>query len=102
MQKSSELPAQNEVLTYKVERRFSDFEAFFNLLQTTLYSEYLLPPIPDKQFFLKNYVHKDESEFVTQRMQDLEYFLVRLNSHHRIRFCKEFQEFLTGEAMLQN
>jgi hypothetical protein len=87
------------ILTYKVSRRFSDFEAFYNHLQNTLYTEYLLPPLPDKQFFLKNYLLTDESAYVQQRMLDLEYFLVRLNSHHRIRFCKEYREFLTGEKL---
>jgi hypothetical protein len=40
---------------YKVTRRFSDFEAFHNLLQNTVYAEYLLPPLPDKHFCLYNY-----------------------------------------------
>lgn len=32
---------------------------------------------------------------------DLEHFLVRLNCHHKIRYSKEFREFLTGEKLDQ-
>jgi len=38
---------------------------------------------------------------VRERTRDLEYFLVRLNSHHKIRYSKEFREFLTGETLNQ-
>ena len=41
----------------------------------------------------------DESEFVQQRVADLEYYLVRLNAHHRVRFSKELREFLMGEKL---
>jgi hypothetical protein len=34
-------------------------------------------------------------------MADLEYFLVRLNAHHRIRYSRELREFLTGERLNQ-
>jgi hypothetical protein len=42
--------------TYKVTRRFSDFEAFLNFLQGTVFCQYLLPPLPDKHIFLHNYL----------------------------------------------
>lgn len=97
---SSQLKESSEpVRTYKVSRRFSDFEAFHNSLQHGAFVEYLLPPLPEKQIFLRNYVEKDESEFVAKRMADLEYYLVRLNAHHRIRFSKELREFLSGEKL---
>lgn len=47
-------PANIDV--FKVYRRFSDFEAFHMLLTNTTHSEYLLPPLPDKKFFLQNYI----------------------------------------------
>ena len=34
-------------------------------------------------------------------MQDLEYFLLRLNVHHRVRYSRDLREFLTGEKLDQ-
>lgn len=85
--------------TYKVYRRFSDFEAFHLLLTNTTHCEYLLPPLPDKHIFLQNYIQQDDSAFVTQRMEDLEYYLVRLNTHHKVRYSRELREFMTGEKL---
>lgn len=87
------------MLTYKVSRRFSDFEAFHTMLTNTVFCEYLLPPLPDKHNFIKNYILEDDSDFVKQRMRDLEYFLVRLNAHHKLRYSRELREFLTGEKL---
>jgi hypothetical protein len=73
-------------------KRYSDFEALYTKLMAT-YLEYLIPPLPDKS--IKNFLATDESEFVSQRIKDLEYFLVRINSHPKLRSKPEFREFLT-------
>ena len=56
---------ESAMRTYKVFRRFSDFEAFHNALQNSIFIEYLLPPLPEKHIFIKNYIEQDDSEFVT-------------------------------------
>jgi len=73
-------------------KRYSDFEALYKRLVAN-YLEYLVPPMPDKS--LRNYMVGEDSDFVNERIKDLEYFLVRVNSHPHLRSKPEFKEFLT-------
>ena len=80
--------------TYTVSKRFNDFESLYNKLLAN-YPEYLIPPLPAKS--VRNLLAADDSDFVKERVKDLEYFIVRLSLHPRLSMTPEFKEFLTEE-----
>ena len=74
-----------------MQKRFSDFKKLYSQL-ISIYLENLVPPLPDKS--LKNFISNDDSIFVKTRVKDLEYFLVRINSHPKLKETDEFKSFL--------
>jgi len=73
-------------------KRYSDFEELYKKLLTN-YPHCLVPPLPEKS--IKNFIATDESDFIKKRVKDLEYFLVRINSHPKLRGKPEFRDFIT-------
>ena len=73
-------------------KRYSDFEDLYKKLMSA-YPHCLVPPLPEKS--VKNFIATDESDFVKKRLKDLEYFLVRINSHPKLRSKPEFRDFIT-------
>jgi hypothetical protein len=79
-------------------RRFSDFERLYTLLLDVQVQPcgYIIPPLPEKSVYDK--LVADDSQFVKDRVSDLERFLVRIGNHKMLRQTHIFYLFLTEKS----
>ena len=75
----------------KVIRRYSQFEAFRNIL-VSQFPEWIVPVLPPKTYTEK--ITSDESDPVNKRIRGLKRFLETVLNHSELNKCEEFIKFL--------